>query len=149
MLTWHYYITLSVEFNEKVVKKVRKIIDRYADGFFDYDTGKLLFSVAKIEGSIPCGEILEDNFTLSSEDGRDFSAQIFTSDMRLVCRNDSVTEVSEATIHYVFDSTGLESGDVVKGDIRIVSNAGKDACQSVPHLHFHILGGVQMADQMA
>ena len=104
---------------------MRKIIDRYADGFFDYDTGKLLFSVAKIEGSIPCGEILEDNFTLSSEDGRDFSAQIFTSDMRLVCRNDSVTEVSEATIHYVFDSTGLESGDVVKGDIRIVSNAGE------------------------
>lgn len=104
---------------------MRKVIDRYADGFFDYDTGKLLFSVAKVEGSLPCGEILEGTFTLTSEDGRDFSARIYTSDMRLVCRNDSVNDVNEAVIHYVFDSTGLESGDVIKGDIRIVSNAGE------------------------
>ena len=32
---------------------------------------------------------------------------------------------------------------------RVVSNCGAHACQSVPHLHFHILGGRQMADQMA
>ena len=32
---------------------------------------------------------------------------------------------------------------------RVVSNCGPDACQSVPHLHFHILGGRQMADEMA
>lgn len=104
---------------------MRKIVDRYADGFFDYDTGKLLFSVSKIEGSLPCGEILEGSFTLTSEDGRDFSARLYTSDMRLVCRNDSVEETDEAEIHYVFDSTGLESGDVVKGDIRIVSSSGE------------------------
>ena len=104
---------------------MRKLVDRYADGFFDYDTGKLLFSVGKVEGSLPCGEILEGDFTLSSEDGREFSARLFTSDMRLVCRNDAVDEVTEATIHYVFDSTGLEPGDVVKGDIRILSSSGE------------------------
>lgn len=32
---------------------------------------------------------------------------------------------------------------------RVISNCGPDACQSVPHLHFHILGGRKMADQMA
>ena len=31
---------------------------------------------------------------------------------------------------------------------RVVSNCGPDACQSVPHLHFHILGGRQMGEQM-
>ncbi len=31
---------------------------------------------------------------------------------------------------------------------RVVSNCGKDACQSVRHLHFHILGGRAMQDRM-
>lgn len=40
-------------------------------------------------------------------------------------------------------SEGLENG------YRIISNCGPDACQSVTHLHFHILGGRPMADRMA
>ena len=32
---------------------------------------------------------------------------------------------------------------------RVVSNCGSDACQSVQHLHFHILGGVKMAERMS
>ncbi len=32
---------------------------------------------------------------------------------------------------------------------RVVSNCGPDACQSVPHLHLHVLGGRQMTDEMA
>ena len=35
------------------------------------------------------------------------------------------------------------------GGYRVVSNCGSDACQSVPHLHFHILGGCKMGERMA
>ncbi len=104
---------------------MRRVIDRCADGFFDYDCGKLLFSTARIEADVLTGQLFEGNFVLSSEDGRDFTATIYTSCMRLICRNDHVEEESEATIHFVFDSTGLEAGDVVKGDIQVVSNAGE------------------------
>lgn len=31
----------------------------------------------------------------------------------------------------------------------LVSNCGCDACQSVQHLHFHVLGGKKMAEAMA
>lgn len=37
----------------------------------------------------------------------------------------------------------------LSGGFRVISNCGPDACQSVPHLHFHILGGRKMSEQMA
>ena len=32
---------------------------------------------------------------------------------------------------------------------RVVSNCGPDACQSVAHLHFHVIGGNQLSSRMA
>ena len=103
---------------------MRKVIEKLADGIFEYETDKLVFSVAKIEESMPAGEISEGTFDISSENHEIFTANIYTSDMRLVCRNDRI-EGETDTVHYVFDSTGLEAGDVVKGDIRVVSSAGE------------------------
>ena len=37
---------------------------------------------------------------------------------------------------------GLENG------YRVISNCGPDAGQTVPHLHFHILGGVKMGEKI-
>lgn len=39
-------------------------------------------------------------------------------------------------------SEGLENG------YRVISNCGPDAGQTVPHLHFHLLGGVKMPENM-
>ena len=32
---------------------------------------------------------------------------------------------------------------------RVITNVGEDGCQSVKHLHFHILGGEKLSDKMA
>ncbi len=31
---------------------------------------------------------------------------------------------------------------------RVITNVGGDGCQSVKHLHFHILGGVKLAEKL-
>jgi len=38
---------------------------------------------------------------------------------------------------------GLENG------YRVITNVGEDGCQSVKHLHFHILGGKKLSENMA
>lgn len=48
-----------------------------------------------------------------------------------------------AKIPEIAKNAGITNG------YRVVSNCGDDACQSVRHLHFHILGGEQLAGQMA
>ncbi len=40
------------------------------------------------------------------------------------------------------DQLGLQNG------FRLVSNKGADGCQSVGHLHIHILGGAKLSDTM-
>lgn len=40
------------------------------------------------------------------------------------------------------DQLGLQNG------FRLVSNKGADGCQSVGHLHIHILGGSKLSDTM-
>lgn len=40
------------------------------------------------------------------------------------------------------DKLGLKNG------FRLVSNKGEDGCQSVGHLHIHILGGRKLSDTM-
>lgn len=41
-----------------------------------------------------------------------------------------------------------EALGIKESGYRLVSNCGPDACQTVPHLHLHILGGKQLTGQM-
>ncbi|MDR1840509.1 MAG: histidine triad nucleotide-binding protein [Holophagales bacterium] len=51
-------------------------------------------------------------------------------------------------IHLAAKSLANESGLAETG-WRLVINCGPDACQSVLHLHVHLLGGRQMSGRMA
>lgn len=65
----------------------------------------------------------------------------------------SVDEVNGENVNYVshiFEiipnvakTLGLENG------YRVITNCGEDGCQSVKHLHFHILGGKKLSEKMA
>ena len=48
-----------------------------------------------------------------------------------------------ATIPKIASELGLSNG------YRVVTNIGEDGCQSVKHLHFHILGGKKLSECMA
>lgn len=53
-----------------------------------------------------------------------------------------VAKIFEA-IPKIADNLNLANG------YRVITNIGDDGCQSVKHLHFHILGGKKLSENMA
>ena len=50
---------------------------------------------------------------------------------------------------YTIDGQKIAKELGLGGGYRVVTNVGEDGCQSVKHLHFHILGGEKLSDKMA
>ncbi len=61
--------------------------------------------------------------------------------------DDVPAETLAAMVHAV-DEVAKAEGIEASG-FRVVSNAGADAGQAVPHLHFHVLGGHRLGDDFA
>ena len=104
-----------------------------------------------VSGDIPSAKVYEDDFCFAF---RDINPQapihilvvpkLHVPDIAHIGDLPAGTaDALMAAIGRIAAQEGLESG------FRVVSNCGPDACQSVPHLHFHILGGRKMADTMA
>ena len=104
-----------------------------------------------IAGEIPSAKVYEDEYCFAF---RDINPQAPTH--ILLVPKQHVSSIADAcalpaqtqcalfsAISKIAAQEGLENG------FRVISNCGPDACQSVNHLHFHILGGRQMADKMA
>ncbi|MDO4188114.1 MAG: DUF5717 family protein [Lachnospiraceae bacterium] len=103
---------------------MREIIDKLVDGVFEYDTDKLLFDVQSIEVKLSTKEIHEGTIHITSEENTPVKGFIYSSNMRFVVR-ETEFNTNDFIVEYIFDPTGLEAGDVVKGDVQIVSSAGE------------------------
>ena len=63
---------------------------------------------------------------------------------------DGITEENSAVVAHIFAVIPkIAEAEGLKNGYRVVSNCGADAGQTVPHLHFHILGGKTLSLEMA
>ena len=63
---------------------------------------------------------------------------------------DCITEENSAIVAKIFEKIPMIAKEAgITNGYRVISNCGEDACQSVKHLHFHIIGGRLMVDKMA
>ena len=51
-------------------------------------------------------------------------------------------------IQIVFDENDIGTEGFEKAGFRVINNCGKDAGQTVMHLHFHILGGKELGEKV-
>ena len=104
-----------------------------------------------IEGTIPSAKVYEDDQVYAFRDiNPQAPVHILVVPKKHVSSVDAVDELADGEIAACLRAIRLIARqENLTNGYRVVSNCGPDACQSVPHLHFHILGGRQMADAMA
>ena len=104
-----------------------------------------------IGGAIPSTKVYEDETAYAF---RDINPQAPTHVLVVPKTHiescNGIDAENAAVVAHIFEvipviakAEGLENG------YRVVSNCGEDGCQSVKHLHFHILGGKKLSEQMA
>ena len=104
-----------------------------------------------IKGSIPSTKVYEDELCFAF---RDIAPQAPTHILlipktHIASANEITPENAALAAHLLTVIPQIAAAEGLTGGYRIISNVGDDAGQSVRHLHFHILGGKRLADQMA
>ena len=102
-------------------------------------------------GEIPSNKVYEDDLCYAFYDIAPQAPTHF-----LVIPKDHIGSVAEigagnsAVVAHIFEVIPqIAAAENLAGGYRVVSNCGPDAGQTVPHLHFHILGGKPLALEMA
>ena len=106
---------------------------------------------AIINGDIPSKKVYEDEYCYSFLDiNPQAPVHALVVPKAHIASVDEIDSKNSLTVAKIFEAIpkiakmlGLENG------YRIVSNIGEDGCQSVKHLHFHIIGGKKLSENMA
>ncbi|MBQ9116668.1 MAG: histidine triad nucleotide-binding protein [Clostridia bacterium] len=103
------------------------------------------------EGSIPSTKVYEDESILAF---RDINPQAPTHILVIpkthIPSVDGITAENSGIVAKIFENIPrIAAAEGLKNGYRVISNCGPDACQSVQHLHFHVVGGEQLSDKMA
>ncbi|HSK68653.1 MAG TPA: histidine triad nucleotide-binding protein [Candidatus Limnocylindria bacterium] len=103
-------------------------------------------------GEIPCAKVMEDGDVLAFRDihpqARVHVLVIPKVHMDGLGSLGGANDALLARLLRAADEVARLEG-IAQSGYRLVSNCGPDACQSVGHLHFHVLGGQQLSDRMA
>ena len=103
-----------------------------------------------IGGVIPSDKVYEDELVFAFRDiAPQAPTHILVVPKAHIDSCNGITAENSAVVAHIFEvipqiakAEGLENG------YRVATNCGADGCQSVLHLHFHILGGKKLSGQM-
>lgn len=104
-----------------------------------------------VAGEIPSKKLYEDELCFAFYDiNPQAPVHVLVIPKTHIASADEVSSENSALVAHIFEmipkiaaTAGITNG------YRVITNCGEDACQSVKHLHFHILGGKPLSEQMA
>jgi histidine triad (HIT) family protein len=104
-----------------------------------------------VAGAIPSTKVYEDELVLAFRDIAPMApTHILVIPKTHIPSVDGITAENSSLVAHIFQVIPqIAKAENLGNGYRVVSNCGPDAGQTVPHLHFHILGGKQLTLEMA
>lgn len=104
-----------------------------------------------IAGEIPSAKVYSDDHVYAFKDiNPQAPVHILIVPREHIASADEITAENSAAVAHIFEAipkiaaaAGLANG------YRVITNCGEDGCQSVKHLHFHLVGGRKLPESMA
>ena len=103
-----------------------------------------------IEGEIPSSKVYEDDAVYAFLDIHPMApVHVLVVPKEHIASADGINAQNSASVARIFEAIPkIAKAQGLTNGYRVITNCGPDACQSVLHLHFHILGGKQLPDNM-
>ena len=104
-----------------------------------------------IAGDIPSAKVYEDDMIYAFRDIAPMApVHVLVVPKAHVASADGINEENSAYVARIFEAIPkIAASEGLTNGYRVITNCGEDGCQTVKHLHFHILGGKKLPDQMA
>lgn len=103
-----------------------------------------------IKGNIPSAKVYEDEYVYAFRDiNPQAPVHILVVPKVHISSVDEINAENSVYVSKIFEVIPeIAKKESLNGGYRVITNCGADACQSVKHLHFHILGGTQLGEKM-
>lgn len=104
-----------------------------------------------IAGEVPSTKVYEDEYVYAFKDINPLAPVhiLVVPKLHITSAAEICTENSVAVAH-VFEAAAkiAKEQGIAEDGYRVVTNIGENGCQSVKHIHFHILGGRKLEATM-
>lgn len=103
-----------------------------------------------VDGSIPSRKVYEDESIIAFYDlNPQAPVHVLFIPKEHICCVDELNESNSSVVAHIFATIPAVAKELGLGNgYRVTTNCGKEGCQSVMHMHFHLMGGRQLSGTM-
>lgn len=104
-----------------------------------------------IAGEIPSSKVFENEYVYAFKDINPMAPiHVLVVPKEHICCADNVNTTNSIYVTKIFEAIPTIAKELgLKNGYRIINNCGENGCQTVKHLHFHILGGKKLPETLA
>ena len=103
-----------------------------------------------VAGEIPSAKVYEDENVYAFRDIQPQApVHVLVVPKAHIASSDEVSTENAALVAEIFKAIPkIAKAEGLTNGYRVITNCGEDGCQSVKHLHFHVLGGKKLSERM-